>query len=182
MSDASADPGDQDRLHDVLIVSANRAQRVTDGAGAALLRFLAVSRMVRPTEEAIAQDWVEVYCAPDASSHEFFMRYGYDGPHPVFKEAVFRWGTEGVPMPWGGDPSDMIYWFVELRGSRFNTVLGDFLNRIRETTHIQPHVLVSDHQEPPPHREVPEGQERKDLRLKRGGGGGGLAGTRVEEF
>ena len=177
MSDASADEG----LHDILIVSANRAQRVPDGAASALLRYMAVSRMVRPTDEAVAQDWVEVYCAPDASAHELFKRHGYDGPLPVFKEAFFRWGTEAIPMPFGGEEGAQIYWSVEIRGSHFDRVLGDVLNRIREITHVRPHVLVSPHQEPPPRRVVPEGQERKDLKLKREGAGG-LAGTRVEEF
>ena len=172
---------DSDMLYDVLIVSQRRDSKVPDGAAAAVLRYMAASRYIRPVNEAVAQDWVEVYCAPDAASHQCFITGTAEGSEPVFKEAVFRWGTVPVALPYGGAADESIYWFIELRGCRYDYVLGDIKNRIKDVAYIRPVVYVRSHEEAPPHREVPPGEERKDLRLKRGAGVG-LAGTRVEEF
>ena len=78
------------------IVAHDLGRKVADGTGAALVRWLAVSRMAVPYAEALAQTWSEVYMRPGASSHEIFVKGAYDSDVPVFVEAVARFGTETV--------------------------------------------------------------------------------------
>ena len=168
-------------LYDILMVADNRSIRVPEGAAGALVRYMAAKRIAVPVDEALADTWCEVYSEAGDSAHDAFVKGGYDGPKPVFAEAVVRWGTEGCDMPYGGMEGEQIYFFVEFRGARFDTVLGLFRNKIKDIVYIRPRIFVRSHEELLPHLEVPEGRALKDKRLKKSPSGG-LAGTRVEEY
>ena len=64
--------------------------------------------MVSPAEEAIHKDRVEVY-ARAVHLHMIPLLHAYDGEHPVFHEAVIRWGTVPADAEEAGDRAHPIF-------------------------------------------------------------------------
>ena len=166
--------------YDVLILSHDTSLRMPDGAAASLLRYMAATQLALPKEEAVAETWSEVYCEPGPASHEIFIKGSYTDPEPVFLELAMRFGKAPAEVDTGEGPLQVAF-FIEIRGARFKEPGGSFRKRLRDLLYIQPQVFARAHEALPPHREVPEGEEPTDKR-KKPGAGGGLAGTRVEEF
>ncbi|MGM0575881.1 MAG: hypothetical protein ACQEXJ_09155 [Myxococcota bacterium] len=167
--------------HDVLIVPANRQMKVADAAAGHLIRLLAASKQAVPTDEAVAKEWAEVYFEPGPSSHEAFTKGTYEGPEPVFREAVIRWGKRPASLDYGAN-TEKVYFYIEFRGCVFETLAGTFKAKLEDLLYLKPHVFTRPFDSVPPHAEVPEGEEAEDTRLKPSDRGPGLAGTRVEEF
>lgn len=166
--------------YDLLIVPQKRGLALPHGSARALVGHIAVTRIGRPVEEAVAEKWVEVYMEPGPSAHEAFIRGGYSDPEPVFLEMAARIGSKPVSLDYGiGCESVCV--FLEIRGSRFETTSGHFLKKITDIMQVRFDVLRKPHQGLPEHLEVPEDEVPKDKR-KRKGAGPGVAGTHVEEW
>ncbi len=166
---------------DLLLIPENPSVRVHDGLAGSVIRYLATTRVLEPVEEALHKDWVEVYCKPGASAHEPFVKGAYQEDAPPFLEACVRWSTPPTEIPTGGDPI-LAHFVLEFRGCLFREPLGPFRKKFKDLMRFRPHILVRPHAGLPPHREVaPEDAREETKRLSRGSGGG-LAGTRVEEW
>ena len=167
------------KRYDVLLVPENLDRLIAPRGGEAYMRYLATARVCRPTDEAIAEEWVEVYCQPDASSHEPFVIGGYSSDEPVYLEAAVRLGAKPVEIPFGVE-GQKVNFFIEFRGCIFDTVMGKFLNRFKEILYVRPRVFVREHTALTPHREVPE--DEIPIGKPKSKAGPGNAGTRVEEW
>lgn len=166
--------------YDLLLVCEDPTRRIAPRGGEALLRAIAVQRIVTPVSEAIADEWVEVYCSAGPSAHEAFVRGAWSEEEAIFEEAVFRFGSKAVPIPFGLEDTDVTF-FIELRGCLFEDVLGKLKTQFKDILRTRPRVLARPRQDPPPHREVPEDELPKDRR-KRRQTTAAQAGTRVEEW
>ena len=165
--------------YDILIVPHNRALKLANGAGGSLIRFMAVTRLAMPTDEAVAETWAEVYCAPGPASHEIFVKGAYTDDAPVFEEMRIRFGKK--PIDPGYEGSGPVYCCIEIRGAAFESPLGSFRRRIQEMLYFRPVVLSRPASgEPFEHLEVPEDEQPKEKKKK--GSDIGRAGTSVEEF
>ncbi len=60
--------------YDLALVPAHRSRAVADRAGGDFIRHLAALRIIRPIDESVHEDWVEVYCEPGESAHDPFMK------------------------------------------------------------------------------------------------------------
>ena len=167
------------KRYDIIIVPHHRSTRFAMGTGAALIRNLAAGYLAAPTAESVAEEWVEVYCEPTVASHDAFVTGAYDGEHPLYKEMVIRFGTQAVEVgyPEVGEP---VAFFLEFRGALFEDVVGSFHKRVADIVYTKIDCYSKPHKRLPAHRKVPKGQEPKEKKKK--SAGGGMAGTRVEEF
>tara|TARA_B100000674_G_C37770648_1_gene882336 strand:- start:147 stop:689 length:543 start_codon:yes stop_codon:yes gene_type:complete len=166
--------------YDVTVYVQNPHSVISEGIAADLLKNLAAGRMVLPFEEAIHEDWVEVYCTPGPSAHDPFVKHAYDGEHPIFHEAVIRWGTVPADAQEAGDRSP-IYFYFQFRGCLFEEPLGPFRKRFKDVMKSRPVVATRPHISLPEHKVVDPEDAPKNKKLKRGPGPG-TAGTRVEEW
>ena len=166
--------------HDLFVILPNPATVIGEGIAASLLRYLAASRVITPTNEALPKDWTEVYCEPGASAHEPFSKGTYEGPTPVFKECWFRWGTTPTTLVIN-DQSIQTYFYLAFRGCAFSEPLGPFRKRFREIMQGTARLLQAPHEAIPEHQEVAPEDAPKDKRLKPSNRGG-QAGTTVEEW
>jgi len=174
-------PTAADDLYDILLVPEKTETRVADQFGGAVIQNLAARRIIRPSEEALHKEWVEVYCDPGPSAHLAFLERSWDYDEPPYKEAVVRWGEVPVDVVEGG--SIKAYFYVEFRGARFKDVGARFKRIFKDVTYARPRSLVKPHTGLPPHKEVPEDMKRAEAkRRKRTGNPTGMAGTHVEEF
>ena len=171
---------DSKELFDLLILSHNRNQIVADGSMGALIRFMAVTRLIVPAEESLAQGWSEVYCSDGGASHELYMEgerpEGYQG----FLETTFRFGSEKATLPFG--PHKEAPFFILIQGATHDDIAGVVRAKMQELLYIQPDVHIRPHGELRPHQEVPEGMERIDKKRLRRNLPNQSAGTRVEEY
>ncbi len=165
--------------YDVLVVPEDLNRKIAPAGAAAWLRSFAVSRAALPYEEAIAEEWVEVYCKPGPSAHEPFMKGGYESDVAVFDEVAVRFGTKGVPMPYGVK-DQTIYFFVEFRGCLFKEPMGKFKNRFKDVLLARPAVYWREAEPAPPHREV--GEDEQPVERKKKEVASGVAGTTTEEW
>jgi hypothetical protein len=168
------------KRHDVMVVLPNPSTKVGEGIAVSLLRYLAISRVIRPVDEALHVDWTEVYCEPGPSAHEPFVKGVYDGPIPVFKECCVRWGTKPAELDLGSQKIP-VYFFLEFRGSAYDDPLGPFRSKFKEIMRVPPRIGVQEHTELPPHKMVEPEDVPKDKRLKKKVAGG-QAGTSIEEW
>ncbi len=166
--------------YDVLVVPEDVGRRIAPRGADAYIRHFAVSRAGIPNAEAVAEEWVEVYCKPGPSAHEPFVKGVYDGEHPVFLEAAIRFGTRGVPMPYGIEDTE-IFFFLEFRGCLFKDPGGKFKNKFKDILAVRPAIFHREHTALPPHLEVPDDEQPKDKRKKKKAGPG-QAGTSTEEW
>ena len=166
--------------HDILLVSQARTTNFGEGISASLMRFLAASRMIIPTDEAVAKDWVEVYFGPGESAHELFATGTWQREDKPLLQAVMRWGRQAAQVQGYGPSTDGLRFYLELRGALFEQPHGSVLKRMSDLMHGRFEALVQPHRGLVLPREVPE-DERPPPR-KRVEIGPGLAGTRVEEL
>ena len=166
--------------YDILLVPEDLNSRISPGMGEAILRNLCVGRVVRPVDEAIADTWVEVYMEPGPSAHEPFLVGANTAEEAIFKEAVVRFGTKPVTLPYGEEKTEVTF-YLEFRGCLFKDVLGPFKQRFQDVMYKRPTIYEREHTGLPEHLTVPEGEEPKEKK-KRSGNLGGQAGTRIEEF
>jgi len=165
--------------YDLLLLPEDAGRRIAPRAGEALLRHLATTRVALPNHEAVADEWVEVYCAPGPSAHEPFVKGMCTDDEPIFEELVVRFGTKAVRAPYGVEVD--VNFFVEFRGCLYDDVLGPFKSRFKDILYTRPALYRRLREEPPAHREVSEDEQPKDRR-RRKKDAGGVAGTRVEEW
>ena len=165
---------------DILVAPHDLGLRVPVGMGQSVIMWLAGHRYVRPYDEAVADTWAEVYMKPDAAAHDIFTKGVADSDEPAFLEMMYRFGTKRIDMPYGV-PGAQIATYLEIRGARYAEPLGRFRSKLAEVMKVRPQIYVREHEALPPHLEVPPGEEPKNRRLERNPGGG-LAGTRVEEW
>ena len=111
--------------YDLLLVCEDPTRRIAPLGGEALLRAIAVKRLISPYAEAVADQWAEVYCKAGPAAHEAFVRGAWSDDRPLFEEAVIRFGTTPVPIPFGLEDTEVNF-FIELRGCLFEDVLGSF--------------------------------------------------------
>jgi len=166
---------------DLLIVCEQIDMRVARGVAEAWLRQIITQRVVIPVDESVAHSWVEVYMEAGPSAHEPFVPHAYTGEQPVFHEAVIRFGSQAVKLPFGTDDDQETTFYFEFRGCVFKEPLGPFKQRFQKNFGKRPKFFVREHVELAKHREVPDGEEPID-RKRRRGKSGGLVGTRVEEL
>ena len=165
--------------YDVLITSEKAGYRAPKVAIGTLVRMLALHGFADPVDEAVAENWVEIYFKPSVSSHEIFYKYDYNGPE-VFLEAVMRFEDKKPFFAEYGNTKRPLYWALEFRGCVYQSPLGPFRKMLLEGLNIRVAVDVRPHKEPmPPHRIVPE--EEKPIDKKKRERGSGLAGTDVME-
>ena len=165
---------------DVTVYVQNPHTVVGEGIAVSLLKNLAAGRIIVPSVEAIHKDWVEVYCSPGPSAHDPFVKHAYDGEHPVFEEAVVRWGTTPADPEEAGDRSP-IYFYLQFRGVLFEEPLGPFRKRFYDVMKSRPVIATRSHVGLPAHKEVDPADAPTNKKLKRSPGPG-MAGTRVEEW
>lgn len=179
MADYKLTPPDE--RYDILIFADKPETRVTDQLAGAVIQNIAARRIVRPVDEALHKDFVEVYCDPGPSAHEAFVKGGWHEDEPPYLEALFRWGQ--APVDILGNGTLLAYFFIEFRGARFKDVGGRFRRIFQDVSHFRPRVLAKPHLGIPPREVVAEGDERVQLkRRSRHGSSVGTAGTHVEEF
>ncbi len=167
--------------YDILLVPTQRGMKVGTGAAGAFIRYLATTRVITPTEEALAQTWGEVYAVPGPSGHDGFVMKGeYQADEAIFHECVFRFGTKACSPGYGSD-TEKIYFFLEFRGCVFQKPSGRFLVKAKEILGFQPQMFTRKHKSLRKHATVGDDEKPKDMRLKRVSAGG-QAGTSVEEF
>lgn len=165
--------------YDVLLLSEKPGFQLTDGAARALLRYMMGKRWVGGIEEAVAQEWAELYLAPGPSSHEMFMSGPADTDEPVFEEMAIRFGKRTVEQPYGG--TGPLAFYMELRGCRFKEPRGIFRKAMLDVLNLRVRAVVRDHEAAPPHAVVPEDELPEEV-VKTDRRSGGAVGTRVEEF
>lgn len=164
---------------DILIATENPALKIAPRGGESFLRYLAVARMLHPDDEAVAENWVEVYCAAGASAHEAFMI----GVAPsdgvaIYHRAVVRFGLDSAPLPFGEERQSN-FWIL-FEGARFDDIQGGLKAKFKDILNARPTVFVRPHVGFSPRREVPDDQKPK-VKAKRERSTA-LAGTRVEEW
>jgi hypothetical protein len=164
---------------DVLVVNEKADFQIAQGAAISLLRLMAARRWIGTGEEAVAEEWAEIYLQPGPSAHEIFATGVFEREAPVFQEAVLRFGGRPIPMPYGTGHD--VRFFLEFRGCLYPEPLGPFRKQLTELLHLRPRVVSRPSEPPPPHLEVPEDERPKEV-AKRQRLSGGAVGTRVEEL
>lgn len=168
---------DAQQRFDVLLVATDRRHRLWPQMASSLVRWLDADGIAKPTAEAVAEEWVELYLAPRPTAHAAFVKGAWNGDGPAFHEAVLRFGSRPEPLPFG--PEGTATTWIEFRGCAFEEPLSAFRQKLAEHFRLRTEVFTRPYQEPPPHREVPEDERPKDP--ERAGGRAGAVGTRVEE-
>ena len=164
--------------YDVMITAQNAGYRAPRVAIGNMVQMLAFRGIASPVDEAIAENWIEIYFEPGVSSHEIFLPKQYDGPHPVFYEALLRFETDPFHAEYGKTETPL-YWCLEFRGCLFKEPLGPFRKLLSDTLNLRPEVHTRPHTKLPPHREVSE--DEMPIEKLKTARGPGLAGTDVEE-
>lgn len=165
--------------YDLLLCYENRMTKVIPNMVASLVRYLNGNGIIQQGEEAISEEWTELYFKPGASSHLPFVPRGYDGPQPVFYELVICFGNKGSPMPYGDE--GIIYFYIEFRGCLFSEIHGSFRKKLNEFTQLRIATFSRKHIGLPPHKETTI-QKVSQSEVKDSGSKGGAVGTRVEEW
>jgi len=173
--------GDIERF-DVLIVSQARDFNLVEQGMKALINFLATNNVVRPAEEAIAKEWVEIYGTPGPTAHEAFTRGGYAGDYEVFKEAAVRGGLRYTPMPFGGAPDEEVRFYVAFYGALWNDLSPNFKNRLSRLLVTRFDIFTRPHEAVPPHAEVGADEEPEEKKFAKKDRTSPRVGTAVEEF
>ena len=165
---------------DLALVPAARSRAVAERAGGDFIRNLAALRMIRPVDESVAHDWVEVYCEPGEAAHDPFVLGVRPAETPIFEQAVIRFGTRPTALGYG-EETDSLRFYLEFRGCLFEDVLGEFRARISRLLLIEPETDVrpasgSTEQRPVAPEEATAATEPADS------GRVGLVGVRVEDL
>lgn len=166
-------------LYDILVLSEKPGFQLTESGARALMRFMIGKRWIGGVEEAIAEEWTELYMTPGATSHEMFIRGATDSDEPVYEELLLRFGKRTVEQPYGG--TEQLPFYMEVRGCRYKEPRGVFRKAMLDLLHLRVRTVVRDHEPAPPHAVVPDDEVPKDV-VKTDRRSGGAVGTRVEEF
>lgn len=168
------------KRYDILILSEKPDFQLADGGVRALLRFMGGKRWISDVEEAVAQEWAELYMKPGPSSHEMFVAGSTDSAEPVFEEMLLRIGPRTVPQPYGGD--EALPFYMELRGCRYHEPRGLFRKAMLDLLHLRVRFVTRDAEPLPPHATVGDDEQPEDPKKRGDARAGGAVGTRVEEF
>lgn len=169
------------RRHDIVLVSQNRAYNVAEQGLKALVNFMQASGYMRIYEESIAEEWTELYSRIGPSSHEMFVKGPYAGEDPVFHELAIRSGTRPAFVPFGGQPDETCYFWIEIRGALFDELTGRVKNKLKDVMMTRFDYFTRPHEGLPPHAVVPPDEAPIDKKLKKDGPAARV-GTAVEEF
>lgn len=168
--------------YDILAVSQNRAYNVVEQGLKSLINFMQASGFVRVNDEAVAEEWVEVYGAAGPTAHEMFVQGPYTSDVPVVLEIAFRSGTRPCRVPYGpADPDESCYFWIEIRGALFNDITGKTKLKLRDVMATRFDFFVRPHQALPPHLVVPPDEAPIDKKKKKDTPAHRV-GTAVEEF
>jgi len=168
--------------YDILAVSQNRAFNVVEQGLKALINFLQASGYVRAYDEAIAEEWTEVYCNVGPSSHEMFMRGVNVVTEPLFREVAIHGGIRPVYVPFGTeDKEESCYFWIEVRGALFNELTGKVKNKLKDIMMTRFDFYARPHEGLPPHAVVPADEQPIDKK-RRKESPATRVGTAVEEF
>ena len=165
---------------DLAFVSTSRSRAIADRAGADFIRNLAALRIIRPVEESVARDWVEVYCEPGEAAHDPFVQGARPTELAIFHEAVIRFGMQPTALGYGAD-TESVRFFLEFRGCLYQDVLGGFREHIARLLLLEPELVSRPAQENVGHREVPA-TERPVGTSGSGSSKAGQVGVRIEEL
>ena len=166
---------------DLALVAPQRGMRVANGAAEALIRYLATTRIVILSDEAIADSWREVYGTPGPAAHDAFVRSGgFSEDYEPFVGFTIRFGQKPASLGYGTQTGNVCF-FVEFEGAAFENLIGRFRVKVSEILSFTPDVVSRAHTKRRLKATVSEDETPKERRLKRQFGGG-PAGTRVEEF
>ena len=175
------DVPENERIHryDVVITSERAGYKPPKAALGAMVQQLAFRGFANPVDEAIAENWVEVYFEPGPAAHEIFIEKEYNSAEPAFKEIVVKVYDKPFVCDFSETPKRPLYWAIEIRGSRFKAPIGSFRKLFLEAFNLRIAVCSCDAQPMPPHRIVPE--DERPVEKKRRERGAGLAGVNIEE-
>jgi hypothetical protein len=144
---------DDTSRYDLLITASNKGFRLSEQAAHALIRNLKTKYWIRPYEEAIDDDWTEVYCHADATSHEIFTPGGFASEGPVFQEVAIYFGSEPSLLEYGSE-TVRAFFYIEFRGCLFREPLGTFRKVFKDILKIRCEDRCRPHTSLPPHREA----------------------------
>lgn len=168
--------------YDMLIVSQARDFNLVDQGVKSLINFLATANIMRPSDEAIAAEWVEVYGGPGPTAHEAFTRGAFDSDLQPFIECAVRGGQTYVPLPYGGEKGEKVRFFLEFRGCLWKDLGPKVKNRLGRLLMTRFDIYTRPHAELPPHAEVGEDELPEDRKFARKDRVSMRVGTAVEEF
>ncbi len=168
------------RRYDVVITSERAGYKPPKAALAAMVQQLAFRGFASPVDEAIAENWTEVYFEPGPSAHEIFIEKSYTSEEPVYKELVLRVSDKPFFCDFSQTPKRPLYWSIELYGSRFVDPLGAFRKLFLDAFNLRIAVCSTDAGPIPEHKTVSE--EEQPIEKKKRERGLGIAGTDVEEM
>lgn len=166
--------------YDLAFVPASRSRAIADRAGGDFIRNLAALRIIRPVDESVAQDWVEVYCEPGEAAHDPFVQGARPTEDAIFREAVIRFGTRPTGLGYGSD-TGAVRFYLEFRGCLYSDVLGGFREHIARLLLLEPELVIRPAAGDRSRAEVAE-DERPAERTSSGPSRAGQVGVRVEEL
>lgn len=184
MSDEAAPPPSESPAtprYDILLVSQNRGYNVAEQGLKSIINYMQASGFIRVYDEAIAEEWTEVYARVGPSSNEMFVKGAYTGDAPLFHELAIRSGTRPTFIPFGGAPDESCYFWIEIRGALFDELTGRVKNKLKDVLVTRFDYFVRPHEGLPPHAVVPPDEAPIDKKLKKDGPAARV-GTAVEEF
>ena len=129
---------------DLALVPTHRSRAISDRAGGDFIRNLAVLRIIRPVDESVHGDWVEVYCEPGESAHDPFVKGACPTEEAIFERAVIRFGTKGRALGYGAETEDLRF-YLEFQGCLYDDVLGDFRGRVSRLLLLEPEIVTRAH-------------------------------------
>lgn len=173
--------GDIERF-DVLIVSQSRDFNLVEQGMKAVINYLSTSNVLRPNDEAVAKEWVEVHGTPGPTAHEAFTRGGYGGDYEVFKAATVRGGLRYTPMPFGGAPGEEVRFYIAFFGVLWRELSPNFKNRLTRLLVTRIDVFSRPHEGIPPRTEVAPDEQPDEKKFARKDRVSPRVGTAVEEF
>lgn len=165
--------------YDVMITSERAGYKPPKVAFGGMVQQIAFRGFANPVDEAVAENWIEVYFEPAYAAHEIFIERAYTSEEPVFKELVLRVQDKPFFCDFSSTPKRPLYWCIEIRGSRFKDPIGAFKKLFLDAFNVRVSVDVRDAQPIPEHRVVSE--DEKPIEKKKRERGAGMAGTEVEE-
>lgn len=177
-----SEPQEDFERHDVLIVSQSRDFNLVQQGVKSLINYLATSNFMRPTEESIAKEWVEIYGPPGPTAHEAFTRGAYSGDYPVYKEAAVRGGTKYIPMPFGGAKNEVVRFYIAFYGVLWKELSPSFKNRLTRLLVTRLDIFTRVHEAVPAHAEVSKDELPDEQKFAKKDRSSPRVGTAVEEF
>ncbi len=179
---ADGKKADDIKRYDLLLVAENRSFGLVDVGTRSVMNFLLANGVMKPTDEAIAKEWVEIYGDAGPTAHEAFTRRGYTGVYDTIREIVVRTGKREIPLPWGPAKGQRIKFFIEFRGALWDQFDARFKNKLQRVLYTRPEVFVREHTELPPHVVVPDDEQPDEVKFKKRDNTTHRIGTAVEEF